>query len=123
MLAAVGRYIDLDHDEQRRQWDATVERWQCALGAHVGVTASVEHRNEAGQPVPRVRIEVDPVVLGRTAASIVEELRSRQPRIEVLPGGPDRFWIGPDLLEGGQDEIVVSAIERTLDPGVEGASS
>lgn len=120
LLAAVRRYVDLDHGAQRLEWDATVERWQRVLGAQTGVTATIEGHNEAGQPVPRVRLEVNPEVLGRTGASIVEELRSGRPRIEVLPGGPDRFWIGPDLLEGDQAETVVTAIQTALQSGGDG---
>jgi len=119
LLAAVSRYVALDHDAQRREWDATVERWQRAL-IQPGVTATIEGHNEAGQPVPRVRVEVDPQALGRTGASIVEELRAGRPRIDVLPGGPDRFWIGPDLLEGDQAEAVVTAIQAAIAAGVGG---
>lgn len=117
LVAAVRRYTALDHGAQHRQWSVTVGHWQQQLDAIDGVSATVDQRNEAGQPVPRVRIDIDAAATGISAEAVVARLREGRPRVEVLPGGQDTFWIGPDLLQGDEEAIVASAIVALLPEG------
>jgi uncharacterized pyridoxal phosphate-dependent enzyme len=110
LVAAVRRYVNLDHDAARRRWYATVEAWQQALGSLRGVTVTLEHHNEAGQPIPRLRLDIAPEQTGRTTAQIVGRLRSGRPRVEVLPSGGEAFWITPELVDAEEAQTVASAI-------------
>lgn len=58
LLAAVQRYISLDH-EGRADWcEQTVEQWNEALNSLQGVNACRDFPNEAGQPLPRSLITI-----------------------------------------------------------------
>jgi L-seryl-tRNA(Ser) seleniumtransferase len=109
LVAAVRRYVALDHAAQAQEWYAICQRWASALAEAPGVRTIVEDHNEAGQPVPRVRVEVDQPV-----GAIVEALRKGEPGIVVLPGLGDCFYLGPDLLEPGEPELVLDRVATEL---------
>lgn len=106
LVTAVRRYVELDHAALSDQWYAICDRWAAALGPLPGVEVLLDDRNEAGQPVPRVRVSIDPKVVGRDGASVIAALRSGDPGVVVLPGAGDSFYLGPDLLQPGEEEIV-----------------
>jgi uncharacterized pyridoxal phosphate-dependent enzyme len=114
LVAAVRRYVGIDHEAEARAWYEVVHRWAARIDGGRGVRATVEDRNEAGQPVPRVRVDVDRVAARRPADAVVELLARGEPPIEVLSGGPDRFWIGPDLLREGEANIVEKQVLAVL---------
>ena len=115
LVTAVRRYVHLDHEAEAAGWYTVVDRWAARLDSGPGVRATVEHANEAGQPVPRVRVDVDSTVVGRTAETVVALLAQGQPSIHVLPGGRDTFWMGADQLAPGEDTIVEDRVRGALD--------
>ncbi len=103
LVRAVELYLAQDHDAVRTGWDATVDAWVTALdGAH-GLRAEREELNEAGQPVPRVR------VTAAGADKIRAALWDGDPRVHVLPGD-GCFYLSPDTLAPGEDELVTAQI-------------
>src|SRR5206468_11319290 len=56
LVAAVRRYVQLDHGALSEQWYAICDGWAAGLGPLPGVEVFLDDRNEAGQPVPRVRV-------------------------------------------------------------------
>lgn len=118
LLTAVHRYVNLDHDTLAQEWEDTVAYWIDQLSDLPGVTVTRESRNEAGQPVPRVHVEVDAATAKSDAASVISWLRQGEPAIAVLPnaplGTPRGFWLSPDLLEPGEAEVVAQEIRRHL---------
>ncbi len=116
LVAAVDRFVHLDHDRLHTQWAATVTTWEEHLKAAPGVRVTTEELNEAGQPVPRLHVAVlDP----DRAARLLADLDDTSPRVAVLPdlanGVARGFWLGPDLLEPGEDEIVLTTISTLLE--------
>lgn len=107
LVAAVERFILLDHNALHQQWLETVEEWHTAFSGVPGVMASIDPHNEAGQPVPRLHIAIDDPA--RAAATLVH-LETATPRVAVLPdranGVPRGLWLSPDLLREGEAEIV-----------------
>lgn len=118
LVAAVERYLALDHDALARQWEETVEFWLDRLAGLPGVTARRESHNEAGQPVPRVHIAVDAVDAKTDAASVIAGLGGGDPAIAVLPDAPlgvtKGFWLSPDLLQPGEAELVATEVRSQL---------
>jgi L-seryl-tRNA(Ser) seleniumtransferase len=114
LVTAVRRYVELDHAELSRQWFAICDRWAVTLGSQPGVDVLIDNRNEAGQPVPRVRVALDPKIAGRDGASMIAALRSGEPGVVVLPGPDDTFYLGPDLLQPGEDAIVLERVVAEL---------
>lgn len=114
LLAAVERYVALDHDELLAAWERTVAEWAQDLNERPGVSARRELPNEAGQPTPRLRVEVDEREAGLSAATLARRLWERSPRIAVLQGPPHTLFITPDTLGAGEADAVVSAICEEL---------
>lgn len=114
LVAAVRRYVALDHEAEHAAWSITVEGWAQVLGTAPGVQATVEEHNEAGQPVPRVRVDVDHTAARISAQDVVAVLADGSPGIRVLPGGRDTFWIGPDQLREGEADLVADRVLATL---------
>ena len=115
LLAAVERFVELDHDAQSAEWLGVVERWGQELGGIDGVRIALDPRNEAGQPVPRLHVGIEDPVF---AAVALEAIAAHNPRVAVLPhfsnGVPRGFWIGADLLQPGEAEIVGSIVIHVL---------
>lgn len=116
LVAAVERFVGLDHEALAAEWSRTVELWRDGLPGGDGVVVTREELNEAGQPVPRLHLEIsDPA----HAAAVLEGLATALPRIAVLPdtrnGVPHGFWISPDLLQPGEDAVVLATVQRLVD--------
>jgi uncharacterized pyridoxal phosphate-dependent enzyme len=110
LVAAMRRYVALDHDAIHRDWEATVRDWADALGA-TDADIAVDDLNEAGQPIPRVRVGfADPA----RVAAVLDRLAAGRPRVAVLPdldgGVPRGLWLSPDVLRPGEAEVVRDAV-------------
>jgi seryl-tRNA(Sec) selenium transferase len=114
LLAAVRRYLSLDHDKLLFGWEETVRHWAERLAPIPGVTATRAFPNEAGQPAPRLRVEVDPRLAGQNAAAVAGRLWELDPRIASLPSPPDAFYLTPDTLGEGEEKIVIDALVAVL---------
>lgn len=115
LVAAVERFIDLDHASLHAQWLATVGAWSDALLDLDGVSLRTEMLNEAGQPVPRLYVGMsDTTHAGRTLSALAEAT----PRVAVHPdlrnGTPHGFWISPDLLQDGEEQMVEDAVRAAV---------
>ncbi|QHK18540.1 aminotransferase class V-fold PLP-dependent enzyme [Pseudarthrobacter psychrotolerans] len=115
LVAAVERFINLDHAALHGQWLATVDAWREGLRGLDGVSPHAELLNEAGQPVPRLYVGMTDS--GRAARALAE-LEGASPRVAVLPdlrnGTAHGFWIGPDLLQDGEAQIVQDAVRSAI---------
>ncbi len=64
LLAAVERYLHLDHEERSQYCEDAVKLWKDAFNRVAGLKASRSYPNEAGQPLPRCQLTVDAARLG-----------------------------------------------------------
>jgi L-seryl-tRNA(Ser) seleniumtransferase len=119
LLAAVERFVRLDHGALHAQWQETVDAWHEGLLEAEGITLRPETHNEAGQPVPRLYI-------GMTrpghAARALEALQTASPKIAVHPdlrnGEAYGFWISPDLLQDGEARIVEESVRTAVSTSI-----
>ncbi|MDQ0921818.1 putative pyridoxal phosphate-dependent enzyme [Pseudarthrobacter sp. W1I19] len=115
LLAAVERFVNLDHRALHSQWLTTVDAWHQGLADLEGVSLRPEALNEAGQPVPRLYIGMEDTA---RAARVLAALTAATPRIAVHPdlrnGTAHGFWIGPDLLQDGEAEVVAEAVRTAV---------
>ena len=107
LLAAVERYVGLDHAVRLAGFEATVGRWLAICQGRPGVRAEREFPNEAGQPVPRLRITFDPALTDLTGPEARRRLWEGEPRLAVALAGPFAISLTPDCLDG-EDEGIVS---------------
>ena len=114
LVAAVQRYIALDHPKLLVAWELTVADWAGRLSAIPGVRAERVWPNEAGQPTPRLRVMVERRALGIGGSEVVDALWELDPRVAVLPDGADAFYMTPDTLDEGQAEILIEAVTREI---------
>jgi uncharacterized pyridoxal phosphate-dependent enzyme len=116
LLAAVERYVAEDWQDRARRYEATVERWIEHFGGLPDVNASRVFPNEAGQPTPRCRVAFAPET-GLSGAEAVRLLWEGDPRIAVSVAGPDAISMTPELLEEGDELILLDRIDAlTLAP-------
>ena len=114
LVAAVRRYVALDHDALLAEWEATVAEWATQLSEIPGVRAERAWPNEAGAPTPRLRVTVSSSELGFGAKDVVDGLWERDPRVAVLAEGEDVFYMTPDTLNKGEAQTVVDAVSAVI---------
>ena len=110
LMRAVELYVAADHDAQAQVWAGVVEAWASDLGDVPGLRVEPLATNEAGQPVPRLRVVVDEPTVGASAEAVRGRLWNGDPRILVLPDGPDAFYLTPDTLSASEAPIVSARV-------------
>lgn len=117
LVAAVERYLQLDHEERSQYCEDAVQLWSDALNRIAGLNASRSYPNEAGQPLPRCQVTVDAARLGLSRDTLVEQLAAGNPSIVVAPFEEDSIQINPMTLEVGEESIILKRlleiVERT----------
>jgi D-glucosaminate-6-phosphate ammonia-lyase len=117
LVRALELFVETDFDALRASWTAVLEGWRAVVeeAGIPGITAELEERNEAGQPVPRLRVDVaDP----DRAEAVLAGFDAARPRVAVLPhraiGVARGLWLGADLLQPGEDAIVADALAAAI---------
>jgi D-glucosaminate-6-phosphate ammonia-lyase len=110
LLAAVERYLHLDHEERSQYCEDAVQLWSDALNRVKGLNASRSYPNEAGQPLPRCQVTVDAVHFGLSRDVLVEQLAAGTPSIVVAPFEEDSIQINPMTLEVGEESIILKRL-------------
>jgi L-seryl-tRNA(Ser) seleniumtransferase len=111
LLAAVKRYLTLDHEARASQDEEVVAGWCSELNRRPGVQAERSFPNEAGQPLPRAKVVIDPARAGLTRDQVIQRLEEGTPAITVALSGDDGFYLNPMTLADGEEQIV---LERLL---------
>ena len=114
LVRAVELYLATDHDAQARAWGDVVTAWLRQFDDVPGLRAERLETNEAGQPIPRVRIAVDEARLGVSAEVLRRRLWNGNPRILVLADGVDAFFLTPDTLSRAEAAGIPAAVRAAL---------
>lgn len=115
LLAAVERYLSLDHAARLAGFEATVQGWIDAFTGIPGIHAERAWPNEAGQPMPRLLLTFDPDVLGFDANDVRHDLWEGEPRIAVGSYGEKHLYLTHAESDPGARGIYVTP--DTLEPG------
>jgi len=110
LVRAVELFLAQDHEAVARQWEQQVAEWVEALSSVPGLSAVRDFPNEAGQPIPRVRITIDRSVVGFSGDEMIARLWERNPRVCVLHADADSFYITPEVLADGEAPLVIKHI-------------
>ena len=110
LVTAIEIYVEKDHEEEWKIWSKVVELWVDELSKISDIKVSRDDVNEAGQPIPRVAIELPSEV----ALKVVDRLQNLDPIVEVVHDSRKMIWISPDSLEPGQEIIVVEQLKKVL---------
>lgn len=116
LLAAVEWYLAQDHDALSKRYEGQVEHIVRWARGRTDVVATRESSGEAGQPTPRARIRLD----GATSADrdrFLSVLRTNPPRIDLLADDAIGFYVAPETLRLGEEEIITEELGQLLDDG------
>lgn len=109
LVAAVERYVALDHGAERLELDARAERITGVLGDAPGLSLGV-FVPEIANHVPHVDIRWTEADLGITSEQALETLRGGEPPIEVQRRGEGQLRVSTWMLRPGEDEVVADHI-------------
>jgi L-seryl-tRNA(Ser) seleniumtransferase len=111
MLAAIERFVKLDHAALDREYQRRAEVILKSLAGIKGVTASITVP-EVANHVPHVKVVLDTAVTGITGQDISKQLRDGTPSIGVRPG--DELLIGVWMMQPGEDVVVARRLKEVL---------
>ncbi|MBI2952387.1 aminotransferase class V-fold PLP-dependent enzyme [bacterium] len=107
VVAAVERFVRLDHDAERRRWEAQVDRIVEVVYGLPGVRAE-RVLDRTGQ-IPVARVASDRM----EPKAIAERLREGEPRIEVS-ASPDGVTVNPHMLREGDEKVIARRLREIL---------
>lgn len=111
LLAAVERYVELDHEARELVFENRVSYWNEGLSGLEGVTVTRDFPNEAGQPVPRTLVMFSERF---TRDSIIQQLWEGEPCIAVAPAEANGIYLNPMTVRDEQAEIVLHRLLEVL---------
>lgn len=115
LLAAVERYLKLNHDAREHYCETTVADWCTALNQVEGLEAQRNFPNEAGQPLPRCLVTIDSAICGITRDRVIEKLLQGNPAVSVAPHNEQQLHLNPMTLESGEEQIVYERLVAVID--------
>lgn len=111
LLTAIDCYLNEDEDARLAGFEAIVAEWVRVFSKlSPALTVTRDFPNEAGQPVPRVRIDVNPDLTGLSAFALQQRLMEHTPPVAVAAEYDRYLYLTPDTLEPGEEAIVANAI-------------
>jgi L-seryl-tRNA(Ser) seleniumtransferase len=114
LLAAVRWYLNLDHEELMRTYEAKVQ-YVIDVFSHLPHVCVVrDFPSEAGQPMPRAEIIFDEQSLGMRRDEIQTHLRSGEPSIALAEAGKSGLYVNPQTLRPGEERIVVDRMKQIV---------
>lgn len=113
LLAAVEWYLGLDHEARLADCEQQVRHLQETLAGLPGVSVLRSWPGEAGEPLPRAQVVLDPREACCTAKELIAQLRGGEPCI-VVAAAPSGIYVNPATLSSGEMEIVARRMAEVL---------
>jgi len=115
MLAAVERYVKIDHAAEARDFERRAETIRASVATLPGVKAEI-FVPEVANHVPHVRITWDATTRTLKPADVVKTMRDGEPSIGTRADG-DAIVIGVWMMRPGEDRIVARRLRQVLGTG------
>ncbi len=113
LLAAVERYLKVDHDAEWKQVESRVSSIRGALKGVKGVQTD-RHIPEIANELPHVTVEWDEASRSLTAQQVVEKLQAGDPPIHVQRPGKGKLLISVWMMRGEEHVIVGKRLKEIL---------
>ncbi|MCP5112297.1 MAG: hypothetical protein GY953_15845 [bacterium] len=110
LVAAVERYLKLDHDAERAELDARAARVIDTLSGLPGVSCE-KHVPEIANHVPHVLVNWDENDRGLSSKEVIDRLLAGSPPVAVSRAGDGQLRISMWMLRPGEDLIVAERIK------------
>lgn len=114
ILAAIERYLKVDHDAEFKMLDARVAEMRKTLTGIDGV--------ETGRMVPKIANEVphlqvnwDKTKRKISAGELMKQLEAGDPSIAVLGGGDSGITVSVWMMRGGEHKVVARRVREILE--------
>ncbi|HYA21807.1 MAG TPA: aminotransferase class V-fold PLP-dependent enzyme, partial [Thermoproteota archaeon] len=117
LVVALQRYVSKNHDTEMRGWTRMANRISYKLSAIPHVKAEVTRASGRVRPlcIPRVEVRIDETAFGMTISELVNELKTGDPIVEVLPMADGKsLQVNPQCLSRGEDDTVVRRMRQIL---------
>ena len=112
LVAAVERYLRIDHDAERRELDARaahiIDKVKGLDGIETGIRIP-----EIANRVPHVTLKWDEAARGKTARQVIKEMVEGEPSI-AISGGRGGLTISVWMMKPGEHEIVADRLHEVL---------
>jgi D-glucosaminate-6-phosphate ammonia-lyase len=113
LLAAVERYLKVDHEAEMRELEVRVKSIRGALKGVSGIQTD-RHVPVIANEVPHVTVEWDETARGLTAQQVTEKLLTGDPPIHVQRPGKGQLLISVWMMRGDEHEIVGRRLREIL---------
>ncbi|MGF1626850.1 MAG: aminotransferase class V-fold PLP-dependent enzyme [Alphaproteobacteria bacterium] len=115
-MTALEAWEQRDHGAIRAQEQAALDLWLTAVAGVGGVAARIVP-DPTGNPLDRLRIDVDAARLGASAMAVAAALAAGSPAIIVRDHEVEQGWIqlDPCNLHPGQAQVVAERLRGTLE--------
>jgi len=115
-LAAVAWSLAQDEEAILERYETVVHGWIEDLSRLKGVNVSRVFPSEAGQPMPRAKVEFTEES-GVTRDEVISRLREGAIRVEVGLDtlNPNALYLNPQTLEPGEEEIVTKRLKAAVE--------
>ena len=110
LTTAIEIYIKRDHAAEFKNWEMIIDSWVQELSSIPNLRILREELNEAGQPIPRVAIHFPTNI----ALEVIAVLQKLDPIVEVVHNFRNTIWLSADLLQDGEEKIVVQQMKEAL---------
>ncbi len=116
LVAALERFVELDHDARQARWQTAAETVVTALRPLEHVRAAVEY-NPWRRPVPQASVAFTDEWSGPPAQAVHDRLLAGNPAIGIgVNQRPDEdLCVNPHCLEAGEIELVKDRLLAVLD--------
>jgi D-glucosaminate-6-phosphate ammonia-lyase len=111
LLAAVERYLKLDHEARAETFEARVRFWNEGLKDIEGIRAKRDYPNEAGQPAPRTLVSFSDAF---SRDEIIQKLWDGDPCIAVAPAEGNGILLNPMTVQDDEVEIILQRLREVL---------
>ena len=112
MLAAVDRYVKIDHAAEEREFERRAETIRSGAVSVAGVNAEI-FVPEVANHVPHVRISWDAAAKGLKPTDVVKALRDGEPSIATRAEA-ETVVVGVWMMRPGEDKIVARRLREVL---------
>ncbi len=113
LLAAVERYLKVDHEAEFQELEARVASIRTALKGIPGIQAD-RHVPVIANQVPHVTVAWDESARGLTSQGVVEKLLTGDPPIHVQRPGNGQLLISVWMMRGDEHKIVGRRLRQIL---------
>lgn len=117
LYSAIKQYVEMDHLKRLEWCEEQVAELIQAFECSQLFTASRSFPNEAGQPIPRVYLDLGGS--GIRAEVIAERLLCGQESIYVGVNGSEGIYINPMTMYDGETKVVINALKNLEHGGVQ----